>query len=88
MCIYVSSKMILGFIISKEGKLPYPKKIKTIINMPPPKNPQQIQIFKGMAQFYKCFIENLIVIMEFITILIRKKNFYLDRGMLEGVGID
>ncbi len=56
--------------------------------MPPPKNPQQIQIFKGMAQFYKCFIENLIVIMEFITILIRKKNFYLDRGMLEGVGID
>jgi hypothetical protein len=34
--------MILGFIISKEGKLPGPKKIQAIINMPPPKNPQHI----------------------------------------------
>jgi hypothetical protein len=32
--------IILGFIISKEGKLPYPKKIQAIVNMPPPKNPQ------------------------------------------------
>jgi hypothetical protein len=32
-------RMILGFIVSKEGKLLYPKKIQTIINMPPPKNP-------------------------------------------------
>jgi hypothetical protein len=41
--------MILGFIISKEGKLLDPKKIQTIGNMPPPKNPSQIQIFNGMA---------------------------------------
>jgi hypothetical protein len=32
--------MILGFIVSKKGKLPNPKKIQAIINMPPPKNPQ------------------------------------------------
>jgi hypothetical protein len=31
--------MILGFIISKEGKLPNPKKIQVIVNMQPPKNP-------------------------------------------------
>jgi hypothetical protein len=37
----VFSKMILGFIISKEGKLSDPKKIQTIINMLPLKNPQQ-----------------------------------------------
>jgi hypothetical protein len=41
--------MILGFIISKDGKLPNPKKIQAIINMPPLKNPQQIQVFNGMA---------------------------------------
>jgi hypothetical protein len=41
--------MILGYIISKEGKLPYLKKIQAIVNMPSPKNPQQIQIFNGMA---------------------------------------
>jgi hypothetical protein len=33
-------RMILGFIISKEGKLSNPKKIQAILNMPPPKNPQ------------------------------------------------
>jgi hypothetical protein len=36
----VFSKMILGFIISKEGKLLYLKKIQAIVNMQPFKNPQ------------------------------------------------
>ncbi len=45
----VFSGMIFGFIVSKEGKLPYPKKIQAIVSMPPPKNPQQIQVFNGMA---------------------------------------
>jgi hypothetical protein len=68
----VFSWMILGFIISKERKLPNLKKIQAIVNMPPPKNPQQIQIFKGMAQFYRCFIKNLAVIMAPITKLTKK----------------
>jgi hypothetical protein len=68
----VISRMILGFIVSKEGKLPDPKKILVIVNMPPPKNPQQIQIFNGMAQFYKCFITNFVVIMASIIKLTKK----------------
>ncbi len=32
--------MILGFIVSKKKKLPNPKKMQAIINMPPPNNPQ------------------------------------------------
>ncbi len=85
----VFSRMILGFIISKEGKLLDPKKIQAIVNMPPPKNPQYIQIFNGMEQFYKCFIKKIVAIMAPITKLtIKKKNFFLDRGMLEGMGID
>ncbi len=45
----VFSRMILGFIISKQGKLLDLKKIQAIVNMPPPKSPQQIQVFNGMA---------------------------------------
>jgi hypothetical protein len=45
----VFSGMILGFIVFKEGELPNPKKIQAIVNMPPPKNPQHIQLFNGMA---------------------------------------
>jgi hypothetical protein len=40
--------------------------------MPPPKNPQHIQVFSGMAQFYKCFIKNFVVIMVAIIKLTRK----------------
>jgi hypothetical protein len=44
----VLSRMNLGFIISIEGKLPNLKKIQAIVNMPPTKNPQHIQVFNGM----------------------------------------
>jgi hypothetical protein len=45
----VFSRMILDFIVSKRGKLLDPKKIQAIVNMSPLKNPQQIQVFNGMA---------------------------------------
>jgi hypothetical protein len=31
--------MILVFIVSKEGKIPDPKKVQVIVNMPIPTNP-------------------------------------------------
>jgi hypothetical protein len=41
--------MILDVIVSKERELPNPKKIQAIVNMPPPKTPQEIKVFNGMA---------------------------------------
>ncbi len=70
-------RSILGFIISKEGKLLDPKKTQAIVNMPPPKNPQQIQVFNRMAQFYRCFIKNFVAIMAPITKLTRKIKTFL-----------
>ncbi len=63
----VFSRLILGFIISKEGKIPYLKKVEAIANIPTPINPQQIKIFNGMSQFYRCFIKKNSFIMELIT---------------------
>ncbi len=48
----VCSKIILGFIVSKEGNTPDPKKIKDVVKMPMPKTTRKIQVFNGMAQFY------------------------------------
>jgi hypothetical protein len=45
--------------------------------MPPPKNPQQIQVFNGMAQFYRCFIKNFVAIMAPIIKLTRKTRNFL-----------
>jgi hypothetical protein len=41
--------LILRFIVSKEGKILDPKKVQVITNMLIPTNPQQIQVFNGMA---------------------------------------
>jgi hypothetical protein len=83
----VFSGMFFCFIVSKEGKLLDPKKIQAIINMPPPKNPQHIQVFIGMAQFYNCFIQNFVAIMAPIIKLAKKKNFSLNKRMLKCLGI-
>jgi hypothetical protein len=40
---------ILGFIVSKEGKIMDPKKVEVVINMPILTTPQEIQVFNGMA---------------------------------------
>jgi hypothetical protein len=73
----VYSKTTLRFIISKKGKTHNPKKIEALINMLAPKTPQEIQVFNGMAQFYKCFIRNFASSMAPITkLLIRKIEIF------------
>ncbi len=68
----VFSGTILGFTVSKEGKIMDPKKVKALINMPIPTTPQQIQVFNGMAQFYMCFIKKITSFMTPITKLFKK----------------
>jgi hypothetical protein len=41
--------VIHDYIMSKEGKLPNPKKIVAIVNMSKPKTPKNIQVFNGMV---------------------------------------
>jgi len=75
--LWVFLGIILGFIIFKKRNLPNLNKIKTIVNMPPPKNPQQIQVFNGMAQFYICFIKNFTTIMAHVTKLTKNIKTFL-----------
>jgi hypothetical protein len=44
--------------------------------MPVLKTPQEIQVFNGMAQFYRCFTRNFAFIMERITKLLRKTKVF------------
>jgi hypothetical protein len=66
----------LRFIVSKEGKTPNLQKIEALVKMLVPKTPQEIQIFNGMAQFYRCFIRNFTSIMVQITKLLRKVEMF------------
>jgi hypothetical protein len=73
----VFSRLILGFIVSKEGKIPDLKKVQTIVNMPIPTNTQYIHVFNSMAEFYKCFIKNFAFIITPITKLMRKTKPFI-----------
>jgi 23S rRNA A1618 N6-methylase RlmF len=73
----VFSSMILGFIVSRERKLPNPKKIEAIMNMMTPTTPHDMQVFIGMVQFYHCFIKKNSLIMALITKLMQKKKSFV-----------
>jgi hypothetical protein len=72
----VYSRTILGFIVSKEGKTLDPKKIEALVKMLVPKTPQEIQVFNGMAQFYRCFINLFAFIMAPIAKLFKKAKVF------------
>jgi len=72
----VCSKTILGFIVSKEGKTHDPMKMEALVKMSMPKTLQEIQVFNGMAQFYKCFIKNFTFVMSLITKLFKKAEMF------------
>ena len=68
----VHSGIILGYVVSKEGKFPDPKKIQAMVNLPRPKKPKDIQVFNGIAQFNQTFIKNFAFVMAPITKLLQK----------------
>jgi hypothetical protein len=72
----VCFRTILGFIVSKEGKTHDPKKMKVLVKMPMFEIPQEIQVFNGMAQIYKCFVMNFSSVMAPITKLFRKGEVF------------
>ncbi len=49
-----------------------PKKVEASINMFVPTTPKVIQVFNGMAQFYKCFIKNFASNLSQINKLFKK----------------
>jgi hypothetical protein len=79
--------LILRFIVSKEGKIPNLKKVQAIMNILVFTNPQQIQVFNGMAQFYRCFIKNFVFYHgPNYKVDEEDKTFYLDHIMSRSLG--
>ncbi len=51
-----------------------PKKVKALVKMPIPTTPQESKVFNGMAQFYRRFIKNFVLIMLYVTKLFKKSK--------------
>jgi hypothetical protein len=85
----VFSRLILRFIVSKEGKILDSKKVQAIRNMPVPTNPQHIHVFNGMARFYRCFIQELCLYHGTNHKAYEEdKTLYLDHKVSKSLGSD
>lgn len=71
-----SSIKFLGFRVSGEGIAPDPDKIKSLSEMPAPKNVKEIRRFLGGAGFFRKHIPNFATIASPLTILTRKDSTF------------
>ena len=62
----------LGFVISKDGVKPDPKKVEAIRDLPEPKSVREIRGFKGMCSYYRRFVPNFSKIAEPLIDLTKK----------------
>lgn len=69
----------LGFIISKGGIKPNPKKIQAITNFPIPKTIKDLRSFLGMAGFYRRFIQDYAKLAKPLTSLLRGEDGHVSK---------
>eukprot|EP00253_Pinus_taeda_P020294 PITA_20294 len=69
---YKEEIQYLGHVISKEGIVVDPEKIKTILDWPVPKDVADIRSFMGLARYYRRFVEGFSRVAYPITSLQKK----------------
>jgi hypothetical protein len=67
----------LGHMISPEGIVVDPGKIRDVLYWKPPKSVHQVQNFLGLASYYRRFIPNFSKISKPITELLKKGTKYV-----------
>lgn len=67
----------MGHVVSKEGVVIDPEKVKAIMECPTPKNVVDIRSFIGLARYYRRFIKNVSKIGYPITTLQKKVKKFL-----------
>jgi hypothetical protein len=72
-----SSFKILGYDLDGKGLHPDPDKVASILQLARPKNASEVRTFLGAVSYYRRFVKDFSTIVEPITKLTRKKNFYV-----------
>jgi hypothetical protein len=74
---WINELPFLGHVITPEGIMVDPSKVKDVLNWKPPKSAHQVWSFLGLAGYYWRFIPNFSKIAKSITELLKKDNKYV-----------
>lgn len=62
----------LGYLVDKKGLRPDPEKVEAIVNIPPPKNINEVRRFVGTASWYRRFVPEFSSVLAPILNLTKK----------------
>jgi hypothetical protein len=74
---WIKEVPFLGHVVSPEGIVVDPSKVKEVLEWKPPTAVSEVQSFLGLAGYYRRFIPNFSKIVKPITKLLKKGNKYL-----------
>jgi hypothetical protein len=74
---WINKVSFLGHVISPEGIVVEPDKVRDVLDWKPPKSMHQVRSFLGLADYYRRFILNFSKIAKPITELLKKGTKYV-----------